>query len=137
MRNAGLRHCVARIWHHAQLRARPCALEIEGVLDRRHHVVAPMHDHTRYRRDAISVAQELIVRCEKTAIDEIVAFDPREREGVVVVAEAARPFGVLQQRQRGALPNAPRARGLKLFLRVVARKKPCLLYTSPSPRDRS
>ncbi len=43
--DARLGHGVTRIGDDAQRRFRPGACEVVGALDRRHHVVAAMHDH--------------------------------------------------------------------------------------------
>ena len=52
-------------------------------------------------------AQQLVVALEKAAIDEVVALDAGEGDGVVVGPEQLDPLGVLHQRQRAALPYRP------------------------------
>ena len=73
-----------------------------------------MHDHAGNVLQPMRVGNQLVVGVEEAAIDEIVALDAREGEGVVILGEAAHPLGVGQQRQRLAFPGAPGPRGFEL-----------------------
>ena len=71
------------------------------------------------RRQA-GVGDELVVAIEEAAVLEVVALDAREGEGVVRLAEGGDARRVGQERQRGALPHAPRPRRGELHLLVGA-----------------
>src|SRR5262245_49145813 len=85
-----------------------------------------MHDHAGDRTQAPRVGDELVVDMEEAAIDEVVAFDAGEGEGIVVLGEAAHPVGVGQKRKRLALPGAPGPRGLELNFGVVVGQSPVI-----------
>jgi hypothetical protein len=93
MHDAGLGHGVASVGDDAQARFRPRAGKVVGGLDRRHHVVAAMHDHAGNRAQTVRILDQLIVGVEEAAIDEIVALDARKGERVVVLREATHAVG--------------------------------------------
>ena len=106
--DAGLAHGVAGVGHDAQLGSGPGGFQVPGVLDRRHHVVAAVHDRRPGCRAAVRVAQELAVGVEEAAVDEVVALDAGERERVGVGAEAADALGVLEAATASSPPRRSR-----------------------------
>ena len=63
-------------------------------------------------------SEQLVVALEEAAVDEVVALDAGEGDGVGVGAEQPDALGVLQQRQRAALPHRPGPRGGDLHVAV-------------------
>ena len=70
MHDAGFAHGVAGVGHDAQLGSAPRGPQVERVLDRRHHIVAAVDDHTRDVADAGRVAQEAAMLAERSDIQE-------------------------------------------------------------------
>ena len=71
-------------------------VQVPGVLDRRHHVVAAVHDDAGDVGGCASTSREqLVVALEEAAVDEVVALDAREGERVGVGAERRDALGVL------------------------------------------
>src|SRR5262245_20815781 len=85
----GLGHGVAGVSDDPQLRLRPGAPKVPSVLHRGHHIIATVHHHAGQVADVLYPAQKLVVALEKTAVDEVVAFDAREGDGVGVSTEKA------------------------------------------------
>ena len=59
-------------------------VQLPGDPQRRADVVAAMHDDRRDVADAAGVGDQLVIELEKSAVDEVMALDPREGEGVGV-----------------------------------------------------
>ena len=57
---------------------------------------------------------------EEAAVDEVVALDPGEGDGVVRLAEGGHSRRIGEERKRCALPHAPGTRGREADVRVVA-----------------
>src|SRR5262249_15364966 len=105
--DAGLRHGVAGVADDPQLCLRPRAPQVPGVLHRGYHVIATVHHDAGQMADALDPAQELVVALEETAVDEVVAFDAGESDGVRVSPEEPHALWILHQGQRASLPHRP------------------------------
>src|SRR5665213_1181964 len=80
MQVAGLECRMSGIGYDMQIRFRPRAMQVPGAAQRTYDVIAPLHDHGGNAAQSRRIAQQLIVAFEESAIDEVVAFDARERE---------------------------------------------------------
>ena len=65
--------------------------------------------------------------------DDLKAFDAVVRIGSI--SEAARALGLTQPSITRRIQNLEEALGVQLLDRNTKPPRPCLLYTSPSPRD--
>src|SRR6476620_2955906 len=85
--HARLGHGVAGVGDDAQLGLRPGAPQIPGILYGGNHVIAAVHDRARQMPNNADIEKKLIVPREKSAIDEVVALDAGESNGVIVGAK--------------------------------------------------
>ena len=90
-----------------QLRFRPGLVQVPGVGQRAHHVVAAMHDHPGDVGDAVRVAQQLVLDLEEAAVDEVVVLDAGEGQRELRVFVAVDEVVVHVQEAGGAFPHAP------------------------------
>src|SRR5690606_23481180 len=67
----------------------------------------------------VHIAQKLIVGIEEATILEIVAFDTRKSDGVLVFTESIDASRIGQKRNDRAFPACPAPRRFKLHLRVA------------------
>ena len=96
-------------------------VQLPGALHRVHHIVAALHDHAGMWRILCTLVEQLVVALEEAAVDEVVALDAREGDGVVVGAEQSRrargPAAVTAcrppTRSRRARPRAARRVGTR------------------------
>ena len=103
-----------------QLRARPDLVQVPRVLHRADHVVAAVDDDARDVRQAMRVAQQLVLDFEEATVDEIVVLDAREGVRKLRFRETRRKLGIGKQRDGLALPEAPGACGLRSSRRIRA-----------------
>src|SRR5207237_6204812 len=99
---------MAGIRHDTQLGFRPGAMQLPGAPRRAHYVIAALHDQRRDVADAADFLDELVLRAEESAVDEIVTLDAREGCGVGVLLEAGDVLGIHAQKAGCALPDRPR-----------------------------
>src|SRR5262245_50193885 len=98
-----------------------------------------MHDGAGQVPNQVDVGQKLIVARKKTTIDEVVALDAGEGDGVVVGAEQLDSLRIGHQRERAALPHRPCPRRRQLHLTIGMREAPVVIRDHIPPlacRDR-
>ena len=84
MNIAGLAHSMAGVRNDLEFGFRPGLFQCPGVAEGRDDVIAPVHDRTWYATNAIDLSEQPAIVLQETAIEEIVAFNAREREGVLI-----------------------------------------------------
>src|SRR5690606_40764167 len=107
---------MAGIRYDAQIGSWPGLLQVPSILERCHYIVAAVHDPSRDAGKPVRVRDELAVAREKTAVDEVVAFDAGEGDRIIVGAEIADALGVAVEGEGRRLPDAPGLRRLELDL---------------------
>ncbi len=82
----------------------------QAIDDRRADVVAAVDDDAGDMADQPGIGDQLAVALEEAAVDEVVALDPGEGDGVVRLAEGGDARRIGEEGKRRALPHAPGAR---------------------------
>ncbi len=105
-----------------ELRLGPRAMQRPRALHRADDVVASLDDHRGDVANRIDVVEELRFLLEEALVDEVVRFDARERERVVVLVVLRDELVVLEEEARARFPHAPCLRGAHAFDRVLRRQ---------------
>src|SRR6185437_5002092 len=124
MEVAPLEGGVAGVRHDAQIGFRPGAMQLPRGLHGTHDVVSALHDDRGDVADAVDLLDELVVRAQEAAVDEVVTFDARERLGVTILVELRYVIRGGAQVTRGGLPDGPGFRHAFAQPGILARQAP-------------
>ena len=64
-------------------------MQKHSASDRRHDIIAAVHDDTGYSLKPACIEQKLTVSAKKAAVDEIMTFNSCERDRIRIGAEAS------------------------------------------------
>src|ERR1044072_9721194 len=117
---------MAGIGDDLQVRFRPGAMKVPGANHRTDDVVTALHDHAGDRAKRADVFYQIILRTEESVVHEVVAFNPRKRQGKLRVTKLLDRRWIEKQLRRASLPNAPGAGRFQAHGLVVTRQPPVI-----------
>lgn len=85
-------------------------------------VITTLNNRARNVRDLIGIAQQLPIFFHETAIDEVMGFDAREREGVIISCKGIGALRRWHHGHRRAFPPAPCASAVQPDIRVITKQ---------------
>src|SRR5690606_7720026 len=114
------------VGHDAQLRPGPALVQLPSGFGRTHHVVTPLDDHGRNVPQRPDSIDQLGLRLEEAAVDEVVRLEARNRDSEVGIGKVLLALLVREQRAQHTLPDRPGSSKSDLLLLVAAREAPMI-----------